>query len=83
MFSSPSSLPCSLHLFSAFLEFINLNLSGKESTCNAGDTGGSILGLGRPLEKKMATHSSILAWRIQLTVPWWATSWGCKELDMS
>ena len=37
----------------------------KESACNAGDPG-SILGLGRPLEKGMATHSSILAWRI----PW-------------
>ena len=38
---------------------------GEESTCNAGDWG-SIPGLGRFLEKGMATHSSILAWRI----PW-------------
>ena len=37
----------------------------KASACNAGDLG-SIPGLGRPLEKEMATHSSILAWRI----PW-------------
>ena len=37
----------------------------KESVCNAGDPG-SIPGWGRPLEKEMATHSSILAWRI----PW-------------
>ena len=38
----------------------------KESACNVGDLG-SVPGLGRPpLEKKMATHSSILAWRI----PW-------------
>ena len=35
-------------------------LSGKESACNAGDTG-LILGLGRSLEKGMATHSSIPA----------------------
>ena len=28
-----------------------------------------------PLEKEMATHSSILAWRIQLQLM------GCKELD--
>ena len=28
---------------------------------------GSISGLGRPLEEGMATHSSILAWRIQWT----------------
>ena len=35
---------------------------GKESTCNAGDPG-LILGQEDPLEKGMATHSSILAWR--------------------
>ena len=35
---------------------------GKESTCNAGDLG-SIPGLGRSMEKEMATHSSILAWK--------------------
>ena len=34
----------------------------KESACNAGDPG-LIPGLGS-LEKEMATHSSILAWRI-------------------
>ena len=33
---------------------------GEESTCNAGDAG-LIPGLGRPLEKGMATHSTILA----------------------
>ena len=38
----------------------------KESTCNVGDLS-SVPGSGRPpLEKEMATHSSILAWRI----PW-------------
>ena len=36
---------------------------GKESACNAGDPG-SIPGLGRSLEMEMATHSSILVWRI-------------------
>ena len=36
---------------------------GKESACNAGDLG-SILGLGRSLEKGKATPSGILAWRI-------------------
>ena len=40
-------------------------LSGKEFACQAGDTG-SIAGLGILLEKKMATHSIILAWEI----PW-------------
>jgi len=39
---------------------------GKESASNAGDPG-LIPGVGKiPLEKAMATHSSILAWRI----PW-------------
>ena len=35
------------------------------------------LGWEDPLEKGMAMHSSILAWRI----PWTEDSWGCKELD--
>ena len=36
---------------------------GKESVCNAADL---VRSLGRedPLEKELATHSSILAWRI-------------------
>ena len=34
---------------------------GKESACNAGD-----LSWEDPLEKEMATHSSILAWRIPM-----------------
>ena len=42
------------------------------------------LGWEDPLEKGMATHSSILAWRI----PWmgclWAYSpWDCKRVDMT
>ena len=41
-------------------------LCGKESACNAGDTG-SIPRSGRFLEEGMATHSSILAWRISWT----------------
>ena len=38
---------------------------GKVSACSAGGPG-SILGREDPLEKEMATHSSILAWKI----PW-------------
>ena len=37
--------------------------AGKESPYNGGDPG-SIPGSGTHLEKGMATHSSILAWRI-------------------
>ena len=39
---------------------------GKASACNAEDPG-SITGSGRSPEKEMATHSSILAWRIPQT----------------
>ena len=38
---------------------------GKESSCNAGDSG-STLGQEDPLEKEMPAHSSILAQKI----PW-------------
>ena len=37
-------------------------LSGKESACRAGDSG--LKGRKDPLEKEMATHSSILSWEI-------------------
>ena len=39
----------------------------KASAFNVGDLS-STHGSGRPLEKEMATHSSILAWRIPWTV---------------
>ena len=43
-------------------------ISSKESACNIEDAGnvGSLPGLGRSPEEGMATHSSVLAWRI----PW-------------
>ena len=51
----------------------------EKSVCNAGD-----LGQEDPLEKGMATYSSILAWRI----PWMQETgrlhpWGHKESDMT
>ena len=48
---------------------------GKESAGNVGDLG-SIPGLGRSLEKGMATHSSILAWRI----PWTEEPGGLQSM---
>ena len=51
-----------LFLFSVFLMYAS---DGKESACHAGDLD-LIPGQEDPLEKGMATHSSILAWRI----PW-------------
>ena len=45
---------------------------GKESACKAGDSD-SVPGWDDPLEEGMATHSSILAWRIPMDRgAWWA-----------
>ena len=41
------------------------------------------LGQEEPLEKEMATHSGILAWKIPWTEEWWATVHGLTELDMN
>ena len=42
------------------------------------------LGWEDPLEDGLATHSSILAWRIPKgRGAWWATPWGYKESDMT
>ena len=42
------------------------------------------LGPEDPLEKEMATHSSILAWEIPWAEkPGGYSPWGCKELDMT
>ena len=56
-------------------------LSGKELTCSAGDTGdvGLILGGEDPLEKGMATHPSVLTWRI----PWTEESGGATVHGVS
>ena len=49
----------------------------KESTCDVGD-----LGWEDPLKEGMATHSSILAWRISMDRgAWRASPWGHKEPD--
>ena len=50
---------------------------GKESACKAGDPG-SIPGSGRSLEKGMATHSSVLAWRI----PWTEEPGGLQSVGV-
>ena len=54
---------------------------GKESACNAGDLG-LIPVWENPLEEGMASHSSILAWRIPMDRgAWQATVHGVAELD--
>ena len=58
----------------------------KNLHANAGDIKdmGSIPGLGKPLEKGIAIHSSILAWRIPWTEePGGLQFKGSKELDMT
>ena len=53
----------------------------KNPPANAEDAG-SILGWEDPLEKGMATHYSILAWRVPWTEePDRLQSMGCKESD--
>ena len=52
----------------------------KESTCNAGDLG-LIPGSGRSPGEGMATHSSILAWRIPLTEEPGELQWVAEESD--
>ena len=49
---------------------------GKESACSTGDLG-SIPGWEDPLEKGMATHSSILTWRI----PWTEEPGGLQSME--
>ena len=50
---------------------------GEESACSAGDLGW-FLGWEDPLEKGMATHSSILAWRI----PWAEEPGGLQSMGL-
>ena len=54
----------------------------KNPLANAGD-GGSILGQEEPLEREMAPHSSVLAYKIPwMEEPGRLQSMGCKESDM-
>ena len=55
-------------------------LSGTEHACQAGDAGDGRLvpGLEDPLEKGMATHSSILAWEI----PWTEEPGGLQSMGL-
>ena len=52
---------------------------GKESAWNAGDLG-SIPGSGRPLEKEMTTHYSILAWRLSWRSLEGYSPWGSQRV---
>ena len=53
---------------------------GKESTCNE-ETWARPLGWEDPLEEGMATHTSILAWRIPIDRgPWQPQSMGLQRI---
>ena len=63
-----------------FLGFLG-GLDSKESTCTMGDLG-STPEWERSLEEGMATHSSILAWKIPMDRgAWRATVHWVSELD--
>ena len=51
-------------------------LSGKDSACHAGDTA-QALSREDPLEKEMATRSSVLAWKI----PWTEEPGGLQSME--
>ena len=55
---------------------------GKESACSTGNPVNPSLSPEDPLENGMATHSSILAWRIPSTEePGGLQSMGCSESE--
>ena len=67
------------HNWATELNWTADGLDSKESSCNAGDLG-SICGLGRSPKEGMATHSSILAWRILMDWgAWQATVHGVTK----
>ena len=69
---------CKLLVTMLYMCFLHSSV-GKKSACNVGDLG-LIPELGRSLEEAMATHSSILAWRIPMDIrAWWATVQGVTQ----
>ena len=59
------SLTCHIYYCPLFIKDFPGGSDGEESAYNTGDWS-SIVGSGKSLQKEVATHSSILAWRI----PW-------------
>ena len=57
---------CDIYLCICIICGFSWWLSGKESACNAGGAQVQSMGWEDPLEKEMASHSSIFAWEI----PW-------------
>ena len=73
-------MPCSSALLTTALGFPG-GSDGEESACTAGEQG-AIPGCEGPLEKGMAPHFSILAWRFPGTEDLVGSSpWSCEEWD--
>ena len=62
-----------------YIEVFPGGSDGKESTCNTGDPGLTYVVRKIPLEKELATHSSILAWRI----PWTEETGGLQSMGVT
>ena len=79
--------PCNFKLIYVLLWGLPRWFRGKKSTCQCKEMQGTwIIPLGweDPLEKEMATHSSILAWEIPWTEePDGLQSWDHKESNMT
>ena len=73
-------------LISAFSSFTSISLISQlvKNPSAVQETHVRFLGREDPLEKEMATRSSILAWKIPWTeVPGGLCPWGYKESDMT
>ena len=71
-----------INLAYSFIWASHVVLVVRNLPANAGDTGdvGSIPGLVNPLKEGMATHPSILAWKIPMDRgAWWATVYGVTK----
>ena len=84
---SPPPLPLSYppsHLVSSCFMWASLVAQTVKNPPAKQEMKVGFLGGKDPLEKGMATHSSILAWRIPQTEdPGGRRPWGCKESDMT
>ena len=67
------------------IEFLGTVVKNPPTSAGGAGDAGSILSQEDPLEKEMATHSSILAWEIQWTEKSLVgySPWGHKESDMT
>ena len=57
-----------IYMYMYICMYVCSGSAGKESACNMRETWVQYLGWEDPLEKRKATQSSILAWRIPWTV---------------